>query len=702
MILLKSLKLNNFLSHEDTTIDFEENEKLLVDGASGNGKSAIFDAIVWALYGVSRSDNRGLVRKGAKMAEVILQLKKDDEIIHITRRVTSTGKHHLIIVIEQLGGMKIPFVASGVREMQNWIDKELIGASYLLFINSVAYIQSNVESFVMQTATKRKELLLEIVKAEDYTKYYENARQALSSLGNDLNKVSWEITSLMGSMVDLQEIISTRGEQLKVITTNTVLLNELEPSIQLLEKQKEELSLASKNVADLDQTLTMAAKDMNNLAIELSKKSSKATEKGKLQELISTAPETKKALKSSTDTLTELRNNLTEASKIEEKRNEVLQRKPVIGDHNFQDVEQAKADIKRIKAEPVCPSGDKCPYSGGHEGEIKKLKARIKKIETVIKKETAALIKWTEEFNALPAAVNLGSSVIEIKDLELEVKKLESDLSNIGLIQKDIDVISEIEAEIPLIKKELDEKQKYVKKIKKSKEVAEKALRMDEILRVSTEITSKKQERDNLRHGIIRATTELENISKSEEKLKNVEAELEKKKNEITTINDKIYKVELIKQAFGSKGIETLVIDYLLPRLEEKVNDILKRFSDFTVKLDTQRKSLDGESMVEGLYIIITNEIGEDIPIENLSGGERVKVSVAITEALATLQRCGFRLFDEFATALDSNSLEGFMSSINYLQRQYPQMLMISHILDIKSMFEKQVTIKKFNGISKI
>ena len=63
MILLKTLQLNNFLSHENTEIHFGENEKTLIDGQSGAGKSSIFEAIIWGLYGQGRADNKSLVRK---------------------------------------------------------------------------------------------------------------------------------------------------------------------------------------------------------------------------------------------------------------------------------------------------------------------------------------------------------------------------------------------------------------------------------------------------------------------------------------------------------------------------------------------------------------------------------------------------------------------------------------------------------------
>lgn len=48
---LRRLHLKNFLSHEDTAVDFAPNRKVLIDGASGAGKTAIVESIVWALFG---------------------------------------------------------------------------------------------------------------------------------------------------------------------------------------------------------------------------------------------------------------------------------------------------------------------------------------------------------------------------------------------------------------------------------------------------------------------------------------------------------------------------------------------------------------------------------------------------------------------------------------------------------------------------
>ena len=159
----------------------------------------------------------------------------------------------------------------------------------------------------------------------------------------------------------------------------------------------------------------------------------------------------------------------------------------------------------------------------------------------------------------------------------------------------------------------------------------------------------------------------------------------------------------LIKEALSPRGVKAVAVDYVIPVLEERINEILSQMSDFRIKLDTQKATADEESIKEGLWITVINPEGQELPLENLSGGEGVKVSMAISEALATLMSSiGFRLLDECITALDQESIQSFTEVVLKLQDKFPQLLMISHISDIKDLFEKKVMITKVNGVSKI
>ena len=203
--------------------------------------------------------------------------------------------------------------------------------------------------------------------------------------------------------------------------------------------------------------------------------------------------------------------------------------------------------------------------------------------------------------------------------------------------------------------------------------------------------------------SIAKSTANLESIAKDEEASKVYTTKIKEFKKDLIDIENKIEKVSLCKSAFNSKGgIETLTLDYLIPKLEDNVNDILSKLSEFRIHFDTQRKGSDGESIIEGLFITIINEKNEEMAFENYSGGEKLKISVAISEALATLQKVGFRLFDETFIGLDENSTESFAEVLESLQKNFGQMLCISHLTQIKELFDKKINVIKNNNISHV
>ena len=176
MILLNEVKLKNFLSHGNSSVTFKDNHQMLIDGDSGAGKSSIIDAIVWCLYGRGRSDNRSLIKNGEKTASVILILKdvREDldgvQYFRIERAMTVKGKHELKVSsklqsnTDLKAGKKItpykPIKVNGLKNIQEYLERQILNSSYLLFINSIVYPQDGSENFVKQTASKRKDILL--------------------------------------------------------------------------------------------------------------------------------------------------------------------------------------------------------------------------------------------------------------------------------------------------------------------------------------------------------------------------------------------------------------------------------------------------------------------------------------------------------------------------------------------------------------
>ena len=50
----RRIRLHNFLSYRDCTVDFSGLNLAVLCGANGNGKSALLDAMTWATWGKAR------------------------------------------------------------------------------------------------------------------------------------------------------------------------------------------------------------------------------------------------------------------------------------------------------------------------------------------------------------------------------------------------------------------------------------------------------------------------------------------------------------------------------------------------------------------------------------------------------------------------------------------------------------------------
>lgn len=665
MILLKRLTLTNFLSHENTVIEFEEGQKILLDGASGAGKSTIFDGIIWALYGQGRADNRSLVRKGSKSGKVSLELRRKEDgdseetLFIVTRNTTQTGKHSIDIAIEKSDGQREALALSGVRDIQAWIDKDLIGASYLLFINSVAYVQGNSESFVTQNAAKRKELLLEIVKAEDYGIHYENARKALSNLRNEESIISGQTIELQARLGALNYAPQDRDA---LVYRLLELLNEvgqLKPVFADLEEKRASFMSLKKTSEILNKRWKQLEKEEADIAASLFVK-------------------TKELNNKPSGSLEEKNKELAMFTENEATINAHSARKPIVRDYTL-DLKRNNETSEMLSQKPKCPSMEECPYHSKTISMLNDTITRSIEIAVAMKKEQEDMWKWETEKTGLPERGDIKTLMAEIKALErYDSLEIELAVLNASLITK------------------REEIQDIAREMKENTDAMNVNARYESVLE-----TAKEQER-KISEEISIIKLQLQHMEKAEEEIKTINARLDALKEQSASIQIKGRKVAMVKDAFGSKGIETLVIDYLLPKLEDRINLVLSKLSDFRVRLDTQKKSADGESTIEGLFITILNEMGEEMPFENYSGGEKLKISVAISESLATLQKVGFRLFDESIYALDENSLESFTLIMGELLTNFSQVVMISHLQDIKDLFERVITVKKHNNISSI
>ena len=98
---LTFLHLKNFKIHKDKSLEFSE--KNLIIGENGTGKSSIFHAILFGLFGSDSKEylNVGrvasLIRELSSEARIVLKLEDRKKIFTIERIIRKDGTTHSIL-----------------------------------------------------------------------------------------------------------------------------------------------------------------------------------------------------------------------------------------------------------------------------------------------------------------------------------------------------------------------------------------------------------------------------------------------------------------------------------------------------------------------------------------------------------------------------------------------------------------------------
>ncbi len=192
MIPLK-LQLKNFLSYGPVmqTIDFTPYHLICLAGKNGHGKSALLDALTWAVWGQARKSgaspkaDEGLLRLGQTQMLVSLDFSCNGNMYRVRRDYTvSAGKgiaHADFGILDPSTGNFKALTDKTIRTTQEKID-QVIGLTYDSFVNSVFLRQGNSNEFSKKSPKDRKEILATILGLDHYEslrkRSLDRARQA--------------------------------------------------------------------------------------------------------------------------------------------------------------------------------------------------------------------------------------------------------------------------------------------------------------------------------------------------------------------------------------------------------------------------------------------------------------------------------------------------------------------------------------------
>ena len=212
-----SLSLQNFLSYGENVppLDFSSFHVACISGRNGHGKSALLDAITWALWGEARksgSDRRpndGLLRIGTTEMRVDFEFFLENDRYRISRSFRKTGKSattrlEFQVYSPKTNAYKTLSEESAVRQTQASIDT-LLRMTYETFINSAFLLQGRADEFTRCKASQRKALLSDILGLSHY--------DDLSSLAREhAREGDIELATARAKRDDIAQTIEKRDE----------------------------------------------------------------------------------------------------------------------------------------------------------------------------------------------------------------------------------------------------------------------------------------------------------------------------------------------------------------------------------------------------------------------------------------------------------------------------------------------------------
>ena len=164
---------------------------------------------------------------------------------------------------------------------------------------------------------------------------------------------------------------------------------------------------------------------------------------------------------------------------------------------------------------------------------------------------------------------------------------------------------------------------------------------------------------------------------------------------------------------YANEWLEKMVPRYRLKRREdpEKITDDRKKkkVKDESVTSDTDSKETEtssGESRVKLNLDVIDFEQGGDVRVvENLSGGERFMVSLALALGISRLAGKNVQIdtffLDEGFGTLDENALENAIDVLEQLQREGKTIGIVTHVEKLRgeeSRIQTQIQVEKVGG----
>ena len=663
---INKVKFDNTFSYGlNNVINFDNLPGITgIFGRNARGKSSIIGTIAYSLFNTSdRGSIKNLhivnTRHNSCKAELDISINNVPyRIIRDTKkRQTKNGvwapTNLKLFKLDKQGSIIEDLTEEQRRETEKII-RGMIGDADSFMMTSLAS-QGEMNTFIKEKATARKNILSNFLDLSVFDKMNEFAKNESSDLKSKIKtfeKIHWnkEISIKESSKRLLKEELNeleTQIEKRKSIyeslikelhsSENTIVTTrEVEKSKSRYENAKRVMLIANQELESLNECIfdnDQKIKKIEDFLVDFD---------------LATIKEKRDAQKRIESILSELKNDL----KIENKELSVIRR-----------------SVGKLNEVPCGDSFPTCKFIKDSHKNKKRLEGQEDKIMSLMTKitdlkESFGKLKrenYEEQIEKYNVILNKRSELIsEISDKKIQIMSYKKDIQNTQPNLKDY---------------EYEFKSLQEKYFNQEKDAAQ-TLIENKINELRAEI----KEKDKKRTGLINKNANL----KAELKM------LVKQKKDYEKISKDLRVYDLFIQGTSKRGIPVQIINSMLPHINKEIAKILKGIVGFTVELEA-----DLESNSMDLYI----DYGDSKRIIELgSGMEKMMASLAIRVALinvSTLPKTNILMIDEGFGALDETNLESCGKLLQSLKKYFKNIVIISHIDEIKDIVDNTIDIMR-------
>lgn len=681
---IKKISLKNIRTYENQEILFPEGSTLL-SGDIGAGKSSILLALEFALFGLEKGNLSGaaLLRKGADLGQVMLELEIDGKEIKIERNLKkkSNGfsqEKSVIYIDNEKYELSTEEIKHKVLTLLEY-PLEFIKKTNFLYRFTVYTPQEEMKQILLENAEDRINTLRKIFGIDKYktieenidviskaikesvsnkegkTEGLEKLKQESSVKKEEKEKIYKELEKTLKEHDEISKKLEEKQNSIKKIEDDIRKFNRLREKVtekkMVITNFKEKIASLKENIESYDKKIILLKEELKDKSPE---------EFGKIAEKI--------------------KNNQNQTEELQ-KQYMLLEKKIYGVEMEIKRIEKSEFELKDLNVCPTCKQQVSLEYRNSISESAKK--------EIDEKSE------------------NLSQTKMQSFEIKKQLQELRTEFDSLCGIEKKF-AIDEFKF------RDLNEKISEQAKFAKEKETAERRLNEEKIN--LSEIAKEIGAFHDVETGFEKSRRELDEISKNEREIAIKKASFDQSFRLITMDLKEMEKEILGKEKIISRIVylknlnEWLSDDFLLliSKMEKIVmltvhhefNSLFEKW--FSILAENLSARLDEN------FTPIIEQNGYEIDYAHLSGGERTGAALAyrlslnqvINSIMSKIKTHDLLILDEPTDGFSQQQLEKIRDILEEIKLK--QLIIVSHEPQIESFVENIIRFQKENNLTKI